>query len=201
MNFRYFGYLYNTLFAAFLFEISVPGFRNLWMWNSEWIYIADVTHGRFSLIDNKMLRLQGIELRRIRDILGHLYSTERLRVYCDILRTTLCRQICKSYGVRKTSWERRCEKDVLRKTLWEIYLFWPASFDWQMFVIKNSLHRLGAFHLWCLCFFHIYNNKTDYFFNLLIEITFLPNKKTTYACMYKFLLWQDCQGQWPSFTL
>ena len=34
-----------------------------------------------SLIDPKMFKLQGTELRQIWDILGHLYNTERLRIY------------------------------------------------------------------------------------------------------------------------
>ena len=46
------------------------------------------------------------------EIAGHLYNTERLRVYCDVVRNTLCGRICKDNGVRETLW-----KDVVRKTL------------------------------------------------------------------------------------
>ena len=53
--------------------------------------------------------------------------------------------------VRRTLWERR-EKYVVRKSVWEVYFFWPSSFYWQIFVIKNGLHRMGALILWCLCF-------------------------------------------------
>ena len=71
---------------------------------------------------------------QIWDILRFLYITETLRVYCDVVRTTLCGRICKSNGVRKMLWEIRkkayvhvyrnklgqlCEKEVVRKTLWE----------------------------------------------------------------------------------
>ena len=62
-----------------------------------------------------------------------LFTGDRLRVYCDVVRTTSCGQLCKGKGVRKalrerccekiivrkTLWERRCEKDVVRKALWE----------------------------------------------------------------------------------
>ena len=46
----------------------------------------------------------------------------------------------------KTLWERRCEKDVVIKSLWERYFFWPASFNRQILVIKRVLHRMGAFN-------------------------------------------------------
>ena len=122
--------------------------------------------GNFSLIDHKMSKLQGTELRRIWDILERLYNTERLRIYCDVVRTTFCGRICKGNDVKKTLWERRfekdvvrkmlwksrCEKDLVRKSLWEIHLFW-SSFYWQIFAIKIVLHRLGALHLWCLCLY------------------------------------------------
>ena len=39
------------------------------------IYIADVQRRGFSLIDQKMSKLRGFELRRIWDILGYLYNT------------------------------------------------------------------------------------------------------------------------------
>ena len=81
------------------------------------IYMANVQRRGFSLIDQKMSKLQGTELRRIRYILEHLYSTERLRVYCDVVRTTLCGRICKDNSVRNMLRERRCEKDIVRKTL------------------------------------------------------------------------------------
>ena len=54
-----------------------------------------------SLIDPKMFKLQGTEHRRIGDILGHLYNTERLRIYCDVVRTTLCGRICNGNDVKK----------------------------------------------------------------------------------------------------
>ena len=69
------------------------------------------------MIDHKILKLQGTELRRILDIFEHFYSTERLRAYCDVARTTLYGRICKGDGVTKTLWERRYERDVVRKTL------------------------------------------------------------------------------------
>ena len=75
------------------------------------------------MIDPKMLKLQGTELRRIGNILGRLYNTERLRIYCDVVRTTLCGRICKGNDVKKTLWERRCEKDVVRKSLGKRYFF------------------------------------------------------------------------------
>ena len=77
------------------------------------LYIVDVQCRGFSLIDPKMFKLQGTELRQIRDILGHLYNTERLRIYCDVVRTILCGRICNGNDVKK----RRCVKDVVRKTL------------------------------------------------------------------------------------
>ena len=106
-----------------------------------------------------MPKLHGTELRRIvryKCILGHLYSKERLRAYCDVVSTTLCGRICKGNGVKKTLWERCCEKDVVRYfdqyVIW--YFFWSALFYWQIFVSKNVLPRLGALHLWCLCLYH-----------------------------------------------
>ena len=167
-----------------------------------------------------MSKLQGTELRRIRDtcILEYLYRTARLRVYCDVLRTTLCRKICKSNGVRntlwerrcgkdvvrKTLWERRCEKDVVRKSLWKIYLFWPASFYWQIFVIKNVLHRLGALHLWgpmaiifpiLYILFHLYNIHQIHRMIELLEIDskyidLLTDNMFGKRCrMYMYLAW------------
>ena len=61
------------------------------------------------MIDHKLSNKRGSELSRILDILGYLYRTERLRAYCDAVRTSLCGRICKNNGVRKT--------DVVRKTL------------------------------------------------------------------------------------
>ena len=110
------GYLYNTLSAALWYEVPVLGFWNFT--HGKNIY-ADMQRRGFSLIDHKMLKLQGTEVRRIWVILGLLYSTARLRVCCDVVRTTLCGRICKGNGVKKTLWERRCEKGVVRKTLWE----------------------------------------------------------------------------------
>ena len=81
------------------------------------MYIADVQRRGLSLIDYKLSKSQGTEHRRIWDILGHLYSTDRIRVHRDVVRTTLCGRICKGNGVRKTLRERHCEKDVVRKTL------------------------------------------------------------------------------------
>ena len=124
------------------------------------MYIADVQCRGFSLIDPKMFKSQGTELRQIWDILGHLYNTERLRIYCGVVRTTLCGRICKGNGVKKTLWERRCEKDVVKKPLWERpckkvvvkKIFRLTCLFLQIFAIKIVLHRLGALHLWCLCF-------------------------------------------------
>ena len=141
-------YLYSTLSEALWYEASVLGF---WTSHSEWIYFANVQRIGFSLFELKWSNLRELELRRIWDIVGYLYSTERLRVYCDILRTKLWGRLCN--GVRKTLWERRYENDAVRKTLWERHRKKDISFDLLLsieFVIKNVLQRLWALHLWCI---------------------------------------------------
>ena len=64
---------------------------------------------------------------------------------------TLWERRCKKYVVKNTLWERRCEKDVMRKTVRKIFLL-TCYFNRHIFVFKNVLLRLGALHLWCLCF-------------------------------------------------
>ena len=118
----------------------------------------------FSLIDHKMSKKRGSELIRILDICtaqkdfafivtlwGHICKGNGVRK-TDVLRKMLWERRCEKDVVRKTLWERRCEKDVVEQSLWKIYLFWPASFNRQIFVIKNVLHRLGVY-LWCLCLY------------------------------------------------
>ena len=107
------GYLYNTLSAALWFEASVLGFWNFTQWKK--IYCRCAT-SRFQFDRSQNVEIIGYWTW---DILGNLYSKERLRVYCDVMRTTLCGPICKGHGVKKTLWERRCEKEIVRKTLWE----------------------------------------------------------------------------------
>ena len=88
-------------------------------------------------------------------------NLDQFEIYWDICTTkkdnahtvTLWGIRCVDEYVRATVWKRRCEKDVVRKSLWERYFFWPALFYWQTFVSKNVLPRLGALHLWCLCFY------------------------------------------------
>ena len=89
------------------------GFRNFPQWKN--IYCRCASRG-FSLIDQKLSKLRGSELRRLWDIWGYLYSTETLRVYYDVVRTTLCGRICKGNAVRKILWDLLCEKDIVRKT-------------------------------------------------------------------------------------
>ena len=85
---------------------------------------------------------RGSEPRRILDILEYLYSTERLRVCCDVVMTTLCGRICKGNGmgktdvVRKTSWERRREKDVVKKTLYNSHCEKYNTFDLLLLIDK-----------------------------------------------------------------
>ena len=120
---------------------------------------------RFSLIDQKLLKLRGSELRRIWHLLGYLYSAEdyayivtlwglccaednvKATMWKDVVWMVLWKRHCEKDVVRKTLWERRLDEDVLRKTLWERYLFCPPSFDRQTFVINDVLHMLEALHL------------------------------------------------------
>ena len=44
---------------------------------------------------------------------------ERLRVYSEVVMTTLWGRICKENVKWKTLWGRRCEKNVVRNTLWK----------------------------------------------------------------------------------
>ena len=120
----------------------------------------------FSLIDQKLSKLLGLNFNDFRifwDICtaqkDHTYIVTLwgLRMWTNMLGQRCEKDVvgrrCEKDVVRRTLWERRCEKYVVRKSLWEIYFFWPSSFYWQIFVIKNVLQRLGALHLWCLCFF------------------------------------------------
>ena len=154
------GYLHSTLSLKLCYEAFVLGFSNFTKWQN--IYFKCTT-----LRLNFYIPKNG-GVRQIWDISGLCYSTERLRFYRDGVRTTLWKLICKGIGVRKKLWERRCKKDVVRETLWDSkwekrcekdvvrnslwdrYLFGSASFNRQIFVIKNVLHRLGALRLWCL---------------------------------------------------
>ena len=71
------------------------------------------------------------------EIFWNICTAQKDNTYMYIV--TLCGLIYKGNGVRKPLWER--------------HLFWPASFNRQLFVIKKVVHRLGASHLWCLCFY------------------------------------------------
>ena len=101
------GCLFNTLSAA-LYEASVLGFWNFPQWQNIWCSCAT---SRFQLDRPNIVEIMVSE---IWDILGFLNKTETLRVYCDVVGTTLCGRY-----VRATVWKRRCEIYVVRKTLWE----------------------------------------------------------------------------------
>ena len=118
----------------------------------------------FSLIDYKMSKKHGTELRRIWDILGHLYNKERLRANCDVVRTTLCGRICKGNGVKNTLWERCCEKDI--------------SFDLHYFIDKYSCQRMFCLG-WGLCI-------SDAF--VLMNPTFYE-RKSFILCFKRWVHW------------
>ena len=76
-------------------------------------------------------------------------------------RATVWKRRCEKNVVRKALWKRHCEKDVVRETLWErrckkvvvrrIFLL-TCFFLLTNIRVKKCLPRLGALHLWCLCF-------------------------------------------------
>ena len=142
------------------------------------------------------------ELRRISiwDILGHLYSTED---YAAAYIVTLWGLSCVDEYVRATVWERRCdqrrcEKDVVRamlwdrrfgKTLWENHFFLLTKL---IFVSKNVLSRLGALHLWCLCFIQCVSVTI---FRLLLEAWKFRSDESHHQSRIHRQVWNGCRFQ------
>ena len=93
------SYLY-TLSAALWYETLFYGSETL---HSDRIYISNVQRRGFSLIDQKLSKLRGLnefEVGLILDI--STAQNDNLMINCDVVRTSLFGRICKGNVVKKT---------------------------------------------------------------------------------------------------